>query len=239
MKTVLRKSFVAVLLIISLAATPACSLGEDASDKSRETYSIEKVSGNIDWTAIPVIPIDKVLWTPDYGIRASGQLCYDDDYLYVHLSAVEKDIRAENTEAMSPVYEDSCLEFFFKIDGDDNYFNCEINPNGVLNLQYGPEKTDRIGIIREDAADYFDIHTDRTSDGWEAYYRIPLEFIRLFDKGFCFKGKMTGNMYKCGNKTVNKHYLSWTQVDLDKPNFHCPEYFGTLSFVDNAIDHRP
>ena len=116
------------------------------------------------------------------------------------------------------------------IDGSPNYFNFEINPNGCLGPEYGPEKTDRIGIVRNDAADYFDIHTDRTEDGWEVYYRIPLEYIRFFDPDFRFAGTLSGNMYKCGNKTVNKHYLSWTQIDLDKPNFHCPEFFGRLDF---------
>lgn len=225
-----RKIILAFLTVMALLSLSACSPVNTAHSQDRYTYTIKKVSGDIDWSDIPVIPIDTVLWTPDYGIRAQGQLCYDDEFLYVHLRAVEKDIRAENTVPLSPVYEDSCLEFFFRTAGDTNYFNCEINPNGVLNMQYGPEKTDRINIVRSDAADYFDIHTDRTSDGWEAGYRIPLEFIRLFDKDFRFDGTMTGNMYKCGNKTVDKHYLSWTQIDLDKPNFHCPEYFGTLSF---------
>ena len=51
-----------------------------------------------------------------------------------------------------------------------------------------------------------------------------------FDPDYDFKGKMGANMYKCGNKTVNKHYLSWTQIDIDAPNFHRPDFFGTISF---------
>ena len=232
MRTIPRRTLLAILMIMILLSLSACSSAKPAPTQSQReyTYPVTKVSGDIDWAGIPVIPIDKVLWTPDYGIRAQGQLCCDDNYLYVHQSAVEKDIRAENTEPLTPVYEDSCLEFFFMIDGDKNYFNFETNPNGVLNIQYGPEKTDRISIVREDAADYFDIHTDRTADGWEVYYRIPLAFIQLFDNDYEFKGTMTGNMYKCGNKTVNKHYLSWTQIDIDAPNFHRPDFFGTISF---------
>ena len=232
MRSFYKITILATIFIMALSSLSACGSVNPTSAQGQNeyTYKITKISGDLDWSGIPAIPIDKVLWTPDYGIRAQGQLCYDDDFLYVHQSAVEKDIRAENTEPMSPVYEDSCLEFFFRIDGDKNYFNCEINPNGVLNMQYGPEKTDRINIVRSDATDYFDIHTDRTADGWEAYYRIPIELIRLFDKNLRFNGTMSGNMYKCGNKTTNKHYLSWTKIDLDKPNFHCPEYFGTLSF---------
>ncbi len=55
-----------------------------------------------------------------------------------------------------------------------------IDPNGCLCVQFGPDKKDRIDIVRADAGDYFDIHTDRTSDGWEVFYKIPLEFFRLF-----------------------------------------------------------
>ena len=71
------------------------------------------VDGNIDWSSIPELTLDNILWKPDCGVRASAQFCYDDDALYVHLRAAEQDIRAEYTEPMSPVYQDSCMEFFF------------------------------------------------------------------------------------------------------------------------------
>ena len=85
-------------------------------------------------------------------------------------------------------------------------------------------------ISINDSAEYFDIRTGITSDGWEVFYRIPLEFIRLFNPDYRFKGSLSANMYKCGNKTMNKHYLSWTDIRLDEPNFHCPEYFGKIVF---------
>ncbi len=220
----------ALLLILSMVFTlPGCSAAAEPA-ANEYVYTITRVNGDIDWENIPVIPIDKVLWTEDFGIRAEGQLCYDDEDLFVHLKAKESDIRAENTEPLSPVYEDSCLEFFFMLEGSPDYFNFEINPNGCLGAQFGPAKTDRISIVRGDAADYFDIQTDRTPDGWEVWYRIPLKYIRLFYPDYTFKGKLRADMFKCGNKTVNKHYLSWTPIDLDKPNFHCPQFFGTLIF---------
>ena len=218
-------------MLSMLISTVGCGSVNNA-DMGHEgaAYTITKVDGEADWDNIPFVSIDKVLWTEDYGIRARGQLCYDDDNLYVHMSAVEKDIRAENTEPLSHVCEDSCLEFFFMFPDSENYFNFEINPNGCLCVQFGPEKTDRINIVRDDAAEYFDIRTDRTSDGWDVFYRIPLKFIQLFYPDYRFGGEISANMYKCGNKTVNKHYLSWTQIDLDTPNFHCPEYFGKMRF---------
>ena len=40
------------------------------------------------------------------------------------------------------------------IDGADKYFNFEINPNGCLCLQFGPSKSDRINLVRQDDPDY-------------------------------------------------------------------------------------
>lgn len=38
------------------------------------------------------------------------------------------------------------------------------------------------------------------------------------------------NFYKCGDKLQTPHFLSWNPINLEKPNFHCPEFFGTLNF---------
>ncbi len=225
-----RGIFVFMIMPVVAGAVACGSMSSADGDQEAAVYTITKVNGEIDWDNIPALSIDKVLWTEDYGIRARGQLCYDDENLYVHMSASEKDIRAEYTEPLSPVHEDSCLEFFFMLPGSDDYFNFEINPNGCLCLQFGPEKTDRIDIVRRDGAEYFDIRSDRTADGWEIFYRIPLKFIQLFYPDYHFGGEISANMYKCGDKTENKHYLSWTQIDLDKPNFHCPEFFGKMRF---------
>ena len=230
------KGIVIAFILVLLFPVTACAEQEDggaAEVQEEAAYTIMKVDGGIDWDKIPTAAIDHVLWTDDYGIRGSGQLCYDDENLYVHLRAVEKEIRAENTEPLSPVYEDSCLEFFFMPEGSDKYFNIEANPNGCLCLQYGPSKTDRINIVRDDAADYFDIRTDRTDDGWEIFYRVPLEYIQFFCPGYHFEGDLRANLYKCGNKTVHAHYLSWSPIDLPSPNFHCPEYFGTMHFAES------
>lgn len=193
-------------------------------------YPVTKISGKADWSVIPVLSIDRVLWSEDAGIRAKGQLCCSGDFLYVHQSAVEKEIRAEHTASPAPVYEDSCLEFFFMHKGDQKYFNFEINPNGSLTAEYGPSGADRISVLPPDPADFFAIHPGRTPDGWEVFYRIPLSFIRSFVPDFSFTGELAANMYKCGTKTVHRHFLSWAPIDLERPNFHCPAFFGRMVF---------
>ena len=98
------------------------------------------------------------------------------------------------------------------------------------NKQVGITKTDRISLVREDEKEYFDIRTDRTSEGWEVYYKIPLEFMKVFYPDYEYSGVLLANAYKCGNKTVNKHYLSWKPVNSEKPNFHVISSFGRMSF---------
>ena len=193
-------------------------------------YSI--VRKREDWQEIPVASIGHSLWTENPGITAEGQLCYDEERLYVHMKAVEKEIRAVYTAPLSPVFLDSCLEFFFRLEGSGNYFNFEINPNGCLCVQYGPDRRDRINIVRNDEREYFDIRTGRTSEGWEVFYSIPLGFIRLFHPGYVFTGGLTANLYKCGDETPRSHFLAWKPVQTLKPDFHRPEFFGRRRFEE-------
>ena len=216
-------------LLLSCAIPILCFAQEE-----KKEYSIERVTGEIDWSKIEAFSIDQVLWTEDFGIRAEGQICYDEENLNIHLRAVEDDIRAVYTEPLSPVYEDSCLEFFFKTVSSDNYFNFEINPNGCLAIEIGPEKSDRVSLVKQDGNEYFDIHTDRTEDGWEVFYRIPKSFIKTFFPDFSFSGEILANAYKCGNNTINKHYLAWNPIHSDSPNFHRPEDFGRMYFVNES-----
>lgn len=203
---------------------PALSEGGEA------LYTICRVEGVVDWEQIPTFAIDHVQWTDDFGIRAGGQLCYDDENLYVRLFAVEDEIRAEYTAPLSPVFQDSCLEFFFGSDDYENYFNFEINPNGCLHIQTGPARGNRVSLVKGNDAEYFDIRAQRTEDGWEVAYRIPLEFLRVFWPDFAFTGDLRANAYKCGNMTVHKHYLTWNPVQSEKPDFHRPEDFGRMTF---------
>lgn len=198
--------------------------------EEKKKYLIRSVTGWPDWNTVPKLWVDQVLWKPDCGIRASGQFCHDAGCLYVHLRAVEKDIRAEYTAPLSPVCRDSCLEFFFMPETEDRYFNFEINPNGCLYIGFGHGREDSTALYRNGMEQLFDIRTGRTPDGWEAYYRIPLSFIRLFLPDFTFAGTLRANVYKCGDMTEHEHYLSWNPVTAEAPDFHRPADFGLMVF---------
>ena len=197
------------------------------------------MSGEPDWSAVPRLEISHVLWKPDCGVRAAGWFCHDGRFLYVRLAAAEKKIRAEYDAPLSPVHEDSCLEFFFMPEKESRYFNFEINPNGCLWIGFGRGREDRAALYRGDMEAYFGIRTARTAEGWEVSYRIPLSFLRIFLPGFSFTGAIRANVYKCGDLTAREHYLAWNPVTSGSPDFHRPGDFGRMVFGGPAPDSGP
>jgi len=42
--------------------------------------------------------------------------------------------------------------------------------------------------------------------------------------------RVKANFYKCGDNMKTPHYLSWNPIGTERPNFHTPDYFGTIVF---------
>ena len=38
------------------------------------------------------------------------------------------------------------------------------------------------------------------------------------------------NFYKCGDELQTPHFLSWNPINIEKPDFHRPDFFGSLEF---------
>lgn len=72
--------------------------------------------------------------------------------------------------------------------------------------------------------------TRRTDGGWEVGYRVTAEFVRRFFPEFELRRglRLRGNFYKCGDATVQPHYLAWNPVTSETPAFHRPEDFGEI-----------
>lgn len=192
-------------------------------------YTIARVSGTPDFSAIEALPIDTLLWSPEVPITASAKICYDDTGIYVQLSAQEPHIRAEEKGPLGIPCEDSCLEFFFcPVSDDIRYFNIEFNPNGCMYLGYCNPGRRFVRLLPEDQP--IQPAVRMVEGGWEVSYKIPLAFIRLFFPSFELKSGKTirANCYKCGDLTVQEHYLSWNPVNVEEPNFHEPTHFGLM-----------
>ena len=195
------------------------------------TYTITKISGAPDWSKIPALDVDNYQWCEKLDIQMKSQICYDETGIYVHLRAWEKDIRAELTAPLSMVCEDSCMEFFFRPVAEDmRYFNLEINPNGQMFIGFGENVQNLVRLAPENEDAYLQKKCNNTQDGWEVFYKIPASFIAVFFPGYKLQSGMTiyANSYKCGDKTVKPHYISWNVVDLPEPSFHQPAHFGQM-----------
>lgn len=148
------------------------------------------------------------------------------------MEAKERYICARLTGQLAPVYEDSCLEFFFApLKKDRRYFNFEWNPLGTLYLGFGAERATRVRQIVENKEKLFAPKLFRTEEGWGIAFEIPVSFVQLYMPEFKTPGKSSCNFYKCGDKTETPHYLAWAPITDGVRYYHRRQDFGEIYFV--------
>lgn len=196
------------------------------------TYTITRKKDVLDWNQVPFVSMEHKYHDGDIDISATGQVCYDEESLYVRLTAKELNIRAECHGLLDSVCDDSCLEFFFSpMEGDSRYFNIEFNPNCCVYLGIASCIDDLVRLIPEFGLP-FEPKATRREDGWEITYQVPFSFVRRFFPDFHPTSGSTirGNFYKCGDLTVQEHYFSWNPITGNVLSFHRPCDFGLLIF---------
>lgn len=180
-------------------------------------------------------------WNFSYTPKAEAELTRDDTGFNVTLRAWEDEIRFVGRDRNDPVYQDSCLEFFFSPFTGENrpYFNFEINPVGSLYTGFSADGT-RAGsgpVAKELPREYFEVKSMSVADAenykgpfWEVSYHVPFEYMQKFlpDVNFAELKEITANFYKCGDLTKDEHYLSWNDIKTETPNFHVPQFFGVV-----------
>ena len=183
-----------------------------------------------DWQTVPAVELRHTGWLPPCPISARGQACHDGHTLFLRMEAREAVPRATLTGPLEQVCDDSCLEFFIApAPGDARYLNFECNPLGTLYLGFGALRATRVRQIVRDPG-MFQIHPFPLEGGWGVTLAIPGDFIRVYLPEFDFSGEAAGNFYKCGDKTATPHYLAWSPLSCDTPDFHRRQDFGTLVF---------
>ena len=166
----------------------------------------------------------------DYRPVTNARLGTDGESLFVFMETNEKKLRIE-TKGFGHVHMDSCMEFFVSPDPvSPKYLNFEFNPAGAMYLSIGTSRYDRSVLAIEKHEELFQVRTTIHSEGWNLEYHIPLSFLERFFPSLKFNPghPMRGNFYKCGEKTSRPHFGCWSPIDLPKPDFHCPDFFGTL-----------
>lgn len=181
-----------------------------AFDKEWEKAEIAKVETS-NWEGYPKV----------YNVKA--QLLYSEYGLHVRMETDEKPLRITQTERNSDVYMDSCMEFFFKGNkNDDRYMNFEFNAMGTMYLNFRTGRYD--GEPPVESTEYFNVQSTITPEKWVLFYTVPFEFLEKYYGSYT--KEMPGNFYKCGDLTVKKHLQSYYPIKTPTPDFHRPEYFG-------------
>jgi hypothetical protein len=193
------------------------------------------------WAAVEPLLITSYLWLKNgYEPRVEIRLGYTHDFLYVSFRVRERRVRASFTRFQDPVYKDSCVEFF--VDGfpekSRGYLNIEANALGTMLIAFGRDRHDRRPLSVGEVAGLevrpslaAPVDGDIGADGWALDYRLPTGlFEGLFGVRLGPGIRAAANFYKCGDATEIPHYGAWSPVGTPTPDFHQPEYFGTLEF---------
>lgn len=177
--------------------------------------------------------IDCVNWKEyPYSPEVGFHIAYSDKVLAVLFNVNEEHLRGTALEINGPVWEDSCVEIFIADPFSDNYFNFETNCIGTKLASrrrsrtdadhFGPDQMARIRCFGSLPHEITDIKGK--DQPWWLVEMIPFELIGL-EKA---PERLRANFYKCGDKCNRMHFLSWSEIDLPTPDFHCPEFFGEV-----------
>jgi hypothetical protein len=199
---------------------------------------VDRISCGLSGGSLPTI--NHANWVDATGIHASFDISHRGTSILLKYIVREPQVRAVNLDYNSPVWEDSCVEFFIALKDDPNYYNFEFNAIGTVLGAYGPDRHSRkslpVKVLEQiettPSLGRVIIQNQEGNISWELDIVIPV-------KAFCHHQvedmagmKNRGNFYKCGDGLTNPHFLSWKPVETEKPDFHTPRFFGALDFAN-------
>lgn len=191
---------------------------------------------------VPAHKIDQVSWSAyPYLPNVSFKIAYNQENIILEYEVKEKYLKAVYLKKNDPVYKDSCVEFFISFD-KKHYYNFEFNSLGTGLVGYGTK--DRDSRLRLPAELIEKIitrsvvntsKTEGTDNEWTLQLQIP--FALFYKENIrSLKGvQATANFYKCGDDLPEPHFVSWNKIEASKPNFHLPEYFSAIEFMDSPL----
>ncbi|MEN6322019.1 MAG: carbohydrate-binding family 9-like protein [Proteiniphilum sp.] len=180
--------------------------------------------------------IDQVNWENDFPkiLPVTVKVAHDGERLYLYYQVTGEAVRAANTEDFGSVWEDSCVEFFMQREGETVYRNFECNILGALLAAHHEtrEKStplkNEVPLITRKGSICHRYEQGRQVSDWTLFLEIPKQAMGFAAHESLAGQKIRANFYKCGDKTPEPHFLSWSPIELPKPNFHVPQFFGLL-----------
>jgi hypothetical protein len=184
--------------------------------------------------------INRVNWNSfPYQPEVAFLMAYNQNNLFLKFDVTENHIRAMETETNGNVWEDSCCEFFCAFD-NEGYYNLETNCIGTQLIGWGAKKEERtlLDSIIIDAVKKHTTLEHKTIEPQSGRFEYQLTmiipaatFVNHPGMKFTQGMQLKGNFYKCGDKTPEPHFVSWNPIEIKEPNFHRPDFFGTVELA--------
>ena len=179
--------------------------------------------------------LEQVPWPDAYPYKpdVSVAIAHSDSSVLLRFEVSEKNARAVTLESNGPVWEDSCVEFFVKAPGSEQYFNFETNciGTGLAAKRRSRSDFEHFGagkmeqVVRRSSLPHAPL--DLRDAVWSLELEVPFALLDCGPR----PGRLLANFYKCGDKTAVPHFVSWNPVLTPAPDFHRPEFFGTLELL--------
>ncbi len=197
-------------------------LSEDRIIELMEEKATRQSIGHVNWPEFSYKPIS--VFT----------IAHDGSRIYIHYFIRGNCLKALYSEDQSPVWTDSCVEFFVQPPVGPDYYNFEFNCIGTCYAAKRNSREDFTLLITDELKQikrYATLGPKPFQEmqglfAWDLLVSIPFSLIGLNEKNL--PDTLRANFYKCADGTLLPHYLSWNPIETPKPDFHRPEYFGEL-----------
>ena len=230
-----------------------CGTETEHNNCSTETESSNRktameIGAAMDEAGVEYNWIDVAQWPErnnGYKPEVRFRIAYSQQMLFIEYYVKEANIKALYSEDKdSKPFKDSCCEFFFSPECNNNYYNMELNciGKGTFAFRRGGRKGPKIAygeeimkrIFRYSTLGEAPIETSVKENGklfeWKLTVAIPLECFTETPMETLQGKTMRANFYKCGDDMPKPHFLTWNRIELEKPDFHTPDFFGALHF---------
>lgn len=196
------------------------------------------------WKNVEPVKLEKHMGQPaKFTPVVEAKMMYDDSNVFVIFRVKDRYVKSTVREFNGSVSQNSCVEFFFSPDAAYplKYFNLEINAGGTPLIFYITKPWNEFVKLKDTDISKIEIAHSLPEKvdpeisepvTWTIEYRVPFDMLKKYSNiskpgpGVRWKG----NFYKTGSKTSSPNYMTWSFVDNPTPNFHLPQYFGTLKF---------
>lgn len=219
------------------------------TERERSNYkTAAEIGAAMDEAGVGYNWIDVAQWPErnnGYKPEVRFRIAYSQQMLFIEYYVKEANIKALYSEDKdSKPFKDSCCEFFFSPECNNNYYNMELNciGKGTFAFRRGGRKGPKIAygeeimkrILRYSTLGEAPIETSVKENGelfeWKLTVAIPLECFTETPMEALQGKTMRANFYKCGDDMPKPHFLTWNRIELEKPDFHTPDFFGALTF---------